>query len=206
MPEKTTRILVVSATELEMINDEFAGLEKLSTGVGMVATSTALTRRLSNSNIDLVLNIGIAGTFNPDLKIGDVTQLVSDRLVEVGVEDRGKFLPADEMGLCDSSELKFESNVRIDGLPESKGITVNRVHGSADSIEKVIEQFNPDVETMEGAAVAYVCQQFGVPWVQIRAISNVVEPRNRENWNIPLAIENLHLEVTKYLKSLNLEA
>jgi futalosine hydrolase len=54
---------------------------------------------------------------------------------------------------------------------------------------------------MEGAAVAYVCERFDVPWVQIRAISNMVEPRNRSAWDIPLAIKNLHFEVLNYLNS-----
>lgn len=206
MPKNLSRILIVSATETEMIRDEITGVEKLTSGVGMVATSTALSKRLSNSNFDLVLNIGIAGTFNPDLRIGDVAQVVSERLVELGVEDNGTFIPADETGLCSSAELKFETNLRIEGLFEANGITVNRVHGTSESIESVREQFKPDIESMEGAAVAYVCQQFGVPWVQLRGISNKVEPRNRDNWNIALAIEKLHSEVNNYLKSLNLEA
>lgn len=181
-------------------------VERLITGVGMVATATTLTMKLAEAEFDLVVNIGIAGSFNPELQIGTVVLVESDRLVELGVEDNGVFIPADEIGLCSAEQLRFRSKQRVKGLPGAHGITVNRVHGSADSIRIVIDQFNPDVESMEGAAVAYVCQQFGVPWVQIRAISNKVEPRNRVTWNIPLAMKNLHIEVEKYLKSLSLEA
>jgi futalosine hydrolase len=118
----------------------------------------------------------------------------------MGVEDNGAFIPADEMNLVSSNDVQFSTESRIKDLPTAKGITVNRVHGSVESIERVVKQFNPDIESMEGAAVAYVCQQFGVPWVQIRAISNRVEPRNRNAWNIPLAIENLHNVVLNYLQ------
>jgi futalosine hydrolase len=45
---------------------------------------------------------------------------------------------------------------------------------------------------MEGAAFAYVCAKMKVNAIQIRSISNQVEPRNRNNWNIPLAIKNLN--------------
>ena len=206
MPKTPGQILIVSATDSEMILEEFQGADKLVSGVGMVPTTTALTKQLVKSDFDLVINIGIAGSFNSELSIGNVTQVTSDKLVEVGVEDNGKFIPADEIGLCSIVDVQFETNQRVLDLPKVNGITVNRVHGSVDSIHNVVDQFNPDMESMEGAAVAYVCQQFGIPWVQIRAISNKVEVRNRDSWNIPLAIKNLHTVVTKYLKCLDLEA
>jgi futalosine hydrolase len=126
--------------------------------------------------------------------------VVSDRFSELGVEDNGRFIPADEMKLAKKEDVFFEAVIRIDSLPEADGITVNRVHGTAESINSVRQQFNPDIESMEGASVAYVCQKFNIPWVQIRSISNKIEPRNRDDWNIPLAIQNLHTEVSKYLE------
>lgn len=200
MPEPTTEILLVSASEMEMLHEPIGKVEKLVTGVGMVASTHQLTKRLSSNKYDLVVDIGIAGAFNPQLSLGTVVQVIEDRLVEMGVEDNGAFIPADEMNLVPSNEVQFSTESRIKDLPAAKGITVNRVHGSAESIERVVKQFNPDIESMEGAAVAYVCQQFGVPWVQIRAVSNRVEPRNRNAWNIPLAIENLHNVVLNYLQ------
>ena len=177
-------------------------VNSLVAGVGMVNTTYALTRQLMNKEYDLVVNIGIAGSFQSEFSIGSVVQVVSDRLVELGVEDNDLFVPADEMNLISKGEIQFETLNRVGELPFANGITVNRVHGSADSIQRIRDQFNPEIESMEGAAVAYVCEQFNVPWVQIRAISNMVEPRNREAWNVPLAIKNLHAEVSNYLKSL----
>ncbi|MCF8464134.1 MAG: futalosine hydrolase [Flavobacteriales bacterium] len=196
MPKK---ILLVAATHAEIVSVDSGQVDSLIAGIGMVATSCFLTRKLMESQYDLVINIGIAGSFNPKLAIGTVVQVVSDRIAELGVEDKGIFIPANELNLVATSELKFDTSLRVDFLQAANGVTVNRVHGSVDSIVKMIDQFNPDVESMEGAAVAYVCEQFGVPWVQIRAISNKVEPRNRDAWNIPLAIKNLHLEVEKYI-------
>jgi futalosine hydrolase len=42
----------------------------------------------------------------------------------------------------------------------------------------------------------------GVKCLQIRSISNYVELRNKENWNIPLAINNLNIELEKIINSL----
>jgi futalosine hydrolase len=45
---------------------------------------------------------------------------------------------------------------------------------------------------MEGAAVFYACLYAGVPFAQVRSISNWVEPRNRANWKLDEAISNLN--------------
>lgn len=211
MTESPTRILLVAATEGELPMLDWAKLRKLSistvaTGVGMVATTFALTKELQEVHFDLVINLGIAGSFTDQIALGEVVQVSSDRLVELGVEDHDRFIPADEMNLVHSNDLRFQSNKTVENLKSVNGITVNRVNGSESSIQKIVEQFNPEVESMEGAAVAYVCSKMSVDWVQLRSISNKVEPRNRDAWNIPLAIENLHKEVLVYLEQLNDEA
>ena len=55
---------------------------------------------------------------------------------------------------------------------------------------------------MEGASVFKVCQQFNVPCIQIRSISNIVEERNREKWDLDLAIRNLNVEVGEIINNL----
>lgn len=197
MPKK---ILLVSATPAEMMKTQDSNFESLVTGVGMVATTFALTQKLTESHFDLIIDLGIAGSFNPAFGIGSVVQIIADRFSELGVEDNGRFIPADEMKLTKKEDVFFKTEIRVNSLSEAHGITVNRVHGTGETIDSARQQFNPDIESMEGASVAYVCQKFNTPWVQIRSVSNKVEPRNRDAWNIPLAIENLHTEVSKYLE------
>ena len=55
---------------------------------------------------------------------------------------------------------------------------------------------------MEGAAVMMVCEKFKIKSIQIRAISNLVERRNKEKWNIPLAIKRLNEEAYKIINNL----
>ena len=65
---------------------------------------------------------------------------------------------------------------------------------------KLVNKFNPDIETMEGASFMYVCLNEGVNFIQLRAISNYIEKRNKQNWNINLAIENINNLLIKWLK------
>ena len=58
-------------------------------------------------------------------------------------------------------------------------------------------QFNADIETMEGAALHYVCLQEDIPFIQIRTISNFVGERDKTKWKLKDAIENLNIELDK---------
>ncbi|MNE58507.1 Futalosine hydrolase [compost metagenome] len=76
---------------------------------------------------------------------------------------------------------------------------MNRVHGEKISISKVTEQCNPVVESMEGAAVLYCCEKESLPCLQVRSISNYVEPRNKERWQIGPAIMSLNEWAIRFL-------
>ena len=64
------------------------------------------------------------------------------------------------------------------------GITVNTVHGAEGSIAAVVERFKPQVESMEGAAFMYACLVHDVRFAQVRAVSNVMERRDRARWKV----------------------
>lgn len=200
-------ILVVLATEMEhkAVAEALAHpkITTLITGVGMVATAAHLATAIANHRPRVVLNIGIAGAFHDELPVGSVVQVVQDRLSELGVEDNGSFIPMDASGLIPTDQLVYTTDVRLQGFEAVSGITVNRVHGSTDSIQAVRQLFHPHTESMEGAAVAYVCQMAQLPWVQVRAISNRVEPRDRSKWNIPLALANLRTQLPNILDQLH---
>ena len=54
---------------------------------------------------------------------------------------------------------------------------------------------------MEGAAFFYACLSAGLEPVQLRAISNYVEPRNREAWRMREAITALNDTLRQLLGS-----
>src|SRR5690606_23292382 len=56
------------------------------------------------------------------------------------------------------------------------------------------------LESMEGAAVFYACAQEELPCIQVRAISNYVEQRDKSSWKIDLAITNLNNWLQKFIR------
>lgn len=188
-------VLIVSATAQEVQTD----YPHLVTGVGMVATAIAVSKALSEKHYDLVVNAGIAGSFNRSIPLGSVVEVVKDQLSEMGAQDGSQFLSPTEIGLevITAVEMPAQTN-----LPTVSGITVNTVHGDDKAISQIVHRLNPQVESMEGAACMLACQHAGVPCVQLRTISNYVEKRNKAAWDIPLAIQNLNQELTNFLAEL----
>jgi futalosine hydrolase len=224
------RILVVAATPAEVAPlSAAAGIDSTSserprsgrvsgrdvdllvTGVGMVATAYWCARGLSRAPYDLALNLGLCGTFDPAIPVGRVVHVVSDRLSELGAEDGDAFLPLHALGLFDPDEPPFAGgaivnhappvNAALARLTPARGVTVNTVHGCETSIADVVRRVAPQVESMEGAAFMYACALSGVPYAQVRAVSNVVERRDRASWQIGPAVIALGVSALEILES-----
>lgn len=168
-------------------------VQTLVTGVGMTATAFQLGYFFAQSQPNWVINAGIGGAFDEKLNIGDVVQIISERFGDLGVEEAdGRFTDVAELGFSAQSVLS-NPNEAIPQLTGCHGLTVNKVHGTAGSIQKILGKY-PDVqvESMEGAAFFYACLAAKVPFVEIRSISNRMEPRNRDAWDLPLAVRNLN--------------
>jgi len=182
-------------------------VEILITGVGMVATAYALGKRLSEEAVDVLLNIGIGGAFSENTPLGSLFRISEDRLSELGAENGEYFLSSDDLDLgnsCFYEQINPLAHLEtIKRLQAVKGITVNQVHGNTASILKIKERISPDVESMEGAAVFYAAKKTGTPVVQIRGISNIIEQRNKNNWNISLAIRNLNNWLVQFVEEFN---
>jgi futalosine hydrolase len=210
------RILVVAATSLEVesLKSEAENqsqesrvksqdIEFLITGVGMVATAFSLGNYFATHQYDLAVNLGIAGSFDRSIALGEVVEVVEDRFSELGAEDDEAFLTIDEMGFGESI---FNSTASLSDFEKTiapkqvNAVTVNTVHGNEMSIKKLANRVHPQLESMEGAAFFYACKQAGVPCLQIRAVSNYVEKRNRNNWQIGLAIKNLNSFAVEFLQ------
>lgn len=197
------KLLIVSATEAEikLFKDSCSDLQQkheisfLHTGVGMAVTAYALTKELVKHKYDLVINAGIAGSFFRGIKVGEVVAVQFELFAELGAEDDKTFIKFSEMNL--PGPYKFKNAKVLSGayygkLKKVKAATVNKVHGNEENISAFIKLHDVEIESMEGAAVAMVCEAENIPYVQVRSISNYVIKRNRDAWDIPTAIKNLN--------------
>ncbi len=212
-------ILIVSATikesadlikllDLKQINKNFYqkklaknSISLLISGIGLSFTSYALSKAIFENKYDLVINTGIAGSFNKDLQIGDVVQVTSDRFADLGIKDKNRFIDIFEAGFMNKNDFPFKnaqlnaSNIdfyKLENKKKVKGISVNTTSGNKKEIIQLRQKYNADIESMEGAAVFYVCLNENIPVLQIRSISNYVEERDTTKWDIPLAIRQLN--------------
>jgi len=186
-------------------------VQLVMTGVGAPATSWRLGRALAAGTVDWVINAGVAGAFDRSLEPGTVVQIASERFGDLGVEEAdGRFTDLFELGLISLNQPPFVNGIlnnpasgQAPFLPAVKGLTVNRVHGTAASIKAVLEKYpEVQIETMESAAVFYGCLLANVPFVGLRSISNYVEPRNRDAWELGLAIEQLNMVLIEMLRTI----
>lgn len=174
-------------------------------GVGMVATAFSLGAEFAVNLPDLAVNAGIAGSFKRSLRLGEVVRVKDDRFSELGAEDGDSFLSIESLGFgtgCVHEVPVVTVKPYVSHLKEVSAITVNKVHGNAESIAETTARLDPAIETMEGAAFFYACQDKNIPSVQIRAVSNYVERRNRAAWDIPLAVKNLNNELIDLFKKI----
>ena len=222
-------ILYVSATKTEAdILNKISGIEvsqqkylihghkitPLITGVGSMETAWSMIKWFcSNENPDIVINAGIAGSFREDIRPGDVVLPVSDCFADSGVEDGSTFLTLHEAGLSGGDTFPFSSgklfcknkysDTAVRKFRPVNAVTVNTATGSELTLKKLKTKFNPDIETLEGATFFYICIREKVPFLAIRAVSNMVEARNKSNWDIPLALKCLSEKMEDLLLTLD---
>ena len=172
----------------------------LITGVGIANTSFELGRSLSKNFYDLAVNVGVAGSFVNSLKLGEIVEVVSEQYGDLGVEEAdGSFTDIFSLKLILENEFPFQKSKLINknrvgllNVKSAKGLTVQKVHGEKKSIEAIRKKYAADIETMEGAAFFQACLTMKIPFVQWRAISNYVTPRDKSSWLMHEAIENLN--------------
>lgn len=215
--EMEVRLLLNDCTFLDAQNDFLKSyryndkeFDLLVTGQGTTFTTFHLTNLLSHTGYLMIINAGLAGSLTEEIRVGDVVNVVEEEFADLGIEEDQGFLTLFDSGYLKPDEFPFENRIlRSDHLPYAshlkrvKGITTNVFHGRKTSVIELKSRFRAQVESMEGAAVFYVCRWLGLPVIQIRAVSNFVAPHEEAQWDIPLALDNLKLTLLSLLQEIS---
>jgi futalosine hydrolase len=172
------------------------------TGVGLVNTTYNLTKKIAIEKPDMAIQAGIAGSFQPLVySPGDVVAVKDEVMGDQGViEANDTWNDIFSLKLADPNLFPFKSGKLPNphhklfqkiNLPLVSAVSVNEITTSSKKIHQLMELYAPAIESMEGAAFHYVCLNESIPFIQIRSISNRIGERDKAQWQMNKAIENL---------------
>jgi futalosine hydrolase len=202
-------LLLVSATDFEIseiihwLNNpgnhhNAPKAELLISGVGQLKTCYALQKKINTKRPDLVIQAGFGGASSMG-DIGKVYAIRSEKIADLGLMEKTGFTSIFDLGLDQPDLVPFLEGKLLNpyrlllewtGLPIIEGITVNEIK-SAD-FSGFQRNDSPVVESMEGAALHYVCLMEKIPFLQIRSVSNITGDRDKSRWKLKEARESLH--------------
>jgi futalosine hydrolase len=190
-------------------------------GVGKVNAAHSATLLLENYNVDVLILFGIGGAYlDSSLKVGDIAVADSENYGEEGVMTEEGWKPMEYTGFpLLKNKKEYYNTFALDaklaqiavraskdcGFNTEQGnfVTVSQCSGTRKCGTLMKERFNGLCENMEGAAVAHICAMYGVPMIEIRGISNIIEDRDMLKWDIDAAASNCNkvvLELVRRLK------
>lgn len=198
------KITILFPTKTEASQFQRNDVDVIVSGVGLTATAIATLKAIQQNKPDVLILAGIAGAFpHSAFQIGDVV------LVESEVEgDLGFFTPEGFVHLANLPiEMDFERRHTLlcPHLPYTAPFKLARGVSLNAAMAPFIDTTNVDIENMEGAAFFHVCLQEGQKFLELRAISNMVEIGD-DNWDMQgsvLALTNgLHRLVDTLIKQI----
>jgi futalosine hydrolase len=214
------KVVLTSATEKEIVQikqhlppspTNAHGQLQLSfhvSGVGILVSSFSIAKLIFKQKPDLIIQTGIAGTFDQNHPLGTVITIKDEILADTGVEENGSFKDVFDLNLENENVFPFNRkkltnlfihNLNLLQLQPLTGVTVNEITTRKDRIELLKAKYSADIESMEGASLHYACLQTSTPFIQIRAISNYIGERDKSKWNFRDAFKNLSSTVIKYI-------
>jgi futalosine hydrolase len=215
-------ILLASATTFEIqptidYLGEKTTVTPLITGVGSLAATWALMRRIRESKPDIIIQAGIAGCLD-GRRTGEVVAVREEIQADLGVWEDDRFKTLFDLKLAEPDEFPYsgarltnphERLLALSGVDPVTAITVNEITTDPVRIKWYQQNTGAVVESMEGAALHYVGLQEKIPFIQLRAISNDIGVRDKTKWDIRGAITNLNeqtIALVGRLKKTNLSA
>lgn len=187
--------------------------DALEIGTGKVAAAANLSMALVQQRPPAVIAFGVCGAYPrehgalpPTLDVGELCVVTRDVLADEGVRDESGFRGLEALGLGTQGPFVADPSLsavvasRLGGLPLVEGATVSTCSGTDARSRELATRTGAQVETMEGAAIGHVCAHFGIPWTQLRCVSNRTGDRSAAGWDLEGALATLHRAVVALLE------
>lgn len=185
-------------------------IDVLITGIGLTAATYSLTRQIQLKRPDIIIQAGIAGCFDKKTPLGTLFAVKQDCIADQAVMEKDTLKTMFDLNLIPPSQFPYTNGWLVNKneilkkikLKKIKAISTNEITTSEQKIKLYTKAFNPVIESMEGAALHYVCLKEKIPFLQIRSVSNYIAERNKKNWKLKLSIINLNKELIGLLQKL----
>ena len=174
-------------------------------GIGKAATAAGLARALAEASaagrpFDAVVQVGIGGTYAGSfLPVGGVAVAAVEHDLDYGVRYRDGWRGAEDLGFplvveATPNSVPVDAHLsrwlsREGSVPTAVFGTSDAVSGDLDEAEARRQRFDLAIESMEGAAAALTARAFGVPFAEVRGISNVAGQRDHATWEVRAAVQ-----------------
>lgn len=166
-------------------------------GVGMAKAAARTAKLLAQKPYRGVINMGIAGGFSGEAQIGSI--VVADSIIapEIGAESPEGFIPVDDLGFGSQTMNSFVDTHLLGKLASKTEVKAGRVltvltaTGTTETMKRRMATYGAVAEAMEGYGVASATEEFGIPFTEIRSISNMVGVRDKASWDFPTAFAGL---------------
>ena len=197
-----------SNQRLDIFSLEEFDADILITGIGIHKTTYSLTKVLCKNKYDFVIHIGIAGSFDKNLPLTSLAVINSEVFGDLGIESKKGFSTLFDLELAQKNDLPFTNGrlINKNNVPdyfsqftELQGITINSLLQDEKKNSLRADKFHTQIESMEGAAVFFVCLFEKMEFIEIRAISNYVGERDKGKWKIEESVKNLNSAILDFL-------
>lgn len=185
-------------------------IDVLITGIGLMASTFALQKQISIKRPDLIIQAGVGGCFDRKIALGTVLAIGQDCVADQSVVELKKLKTLFDLQLVPADQFPYKKGWLINPwkgfskleLPKVNAISVNEITTDPRRERQYKKLFAPVIESMEGAALHYVCLMEQIPFLQLRSVSNYIAERNKKNWKLSEAVTHLNKALLQTLQKL----
>ena len=181
------------------------------TGIGTTCACYTVTKgiytgRLEGNPYSLVMNIGIAGSYDlAEFPIGCAAIIDREYFGDLGFDSEEGFEDLFKYGIWEKDQFPYTDGALVRKVTpleniekvlakyrHGAGLTVQTVTGREAKVNELARMYSPKIESMEGAAVYYAALREDVPFFGLRTVSNAVGERDTKKWDSKAALNTLH--------------
>lgn len=201
----------VAGRDVQSTHELQPGSLLIQTGVGKANAAAAVAR--INPPPQLILNLGICGTLDPALPLGSAILADRSLYADEGIITPDGFLtpeqfgfpyappPFSDRGIAPPDWLLATLRPLADRVAPIA--TVSTCAGTDERAAWVRSRTGALAEAMEGAAVGQICARQGIPFAELRVVSNTTGNREHQRWNVHAACARL-AEIARALQAMDM--